>query len=58
MTSPYRRTIARVTKSHGADSTTYRVDITDTGTQPLLIYCYVIANDNINHWATLMGQRV
>lgn len=39
-----------------ADPVTYTVDIADTPARPLLIYCYVIANDNLNHLATTMGS--
>lgn len=54
--TPEGSIIATVTKTYMEDSPIYTIDIADTPTQPQIIYFYVIANDNINHFAALMSR--
>ena len=46
---------AIVTKTQGS-AVNYKIELDDTPTPPLLIYCHVIATDNLSYWVTLRDR--
>jgi len=53
--TPEGNMAAIVAKAQG-DAVTYTIEVADTPTPPLLIYCHVIATDNLNYWVALRDR--